>query len=90
MEQINTIKALIALAERTFSTNMQLDSGEFDDATAVFIDAIAAEVHKIVLDYGLQHEYFKITENTVFEGIADEWIEKNPFNPESYVFVKAS
>lgn len=90
MEQIKTIKSLIALAEKIFNMNITLDSNEFDEATEVYLDAIASEIHKIVLDYGLQHEYFNMSENTIFESIADEWIEKNPFNPESYVFVKVS
>jgi phosphoenolpyruvate carboxylase len=82
MKPIDKINELINLAERAFCLNVNLESADFEDASADYFDAIACEIHKIVKQNGLQAEYYKLSEHTIFETVADEWLERNPFNPE--------
>lgn len=76
------LKHLIDLCDSMFELNFNVDSEQFDQATNDYFNAVVCEIHKIVKTFGLQHEYFELSANTALEGVADEWLEKNPFNPE--------
>ena len=88
MNPIHQIKELIGLAEQAFSMVGELDSIAFENASCTYFDAIACSIHKIVKEHGLQEEYYKLSENSIFESVADEWLAKNPFNPETNPTVK--
>ena len=82
MTPLQKIKHLIDLGEQAFAAMQQVDTHEFNDATEMYLDSLTGEIHRIVKEYGLQKAYYDMTNATAFEGVADAWLEKNPFNPE--------
>jgi hypothetical protein len=83
MTPIEQIKELIHLAERAFAQVAELDDSNFEEASEIYFDAIACQIHKIVKQHGLQKEYEELSNCTIFEYHAELWLAKNPFNPET-------
>lgn len=83
MKPIDKMKQLIDLGERVFATIPQIRNDRFDDAAELFLDSLIAEIHILVKENGLQREYNDLSNGTIFEYGADEWLKNNPFNPET-------
>ena len=83
MTPLQQIKAMIEFGERVFEMIPEIRNHRFDMACEDLIDALMVEIHRTVKEHGLQREYHKMTEGTSFEDVADDWLAKNPFNPET-------
>jgi hypothetical protein len=83
MKPIDDMKQLIDLGERVVATIPQICNDRFGDAAELFLDSLIAEIHILVKENGLQQEYHDLSNDTIFESVADEWLERNPFNPET-------